>query len=90
MQMIESILRKSVPLSVLRQIAVFVNTVKVNTVDKLLFSEAVIPASEFILLKERVAFPELSKIIGQNSDQEVSKGFNKFSGAKEKRIYYSS
>lgn len=75
--MIEAFLRKTFPRAVLRKIALLVNQVRLNTIDKLLFSEAVIKQSEFILFREQLAMPELSDL-GDLKDDFAKKGLEAF------------
>lgn len=80
--MIEALLIKTVPRAVLRKISLLVNQVKLNTIDKLLFSEAVIKQSEFILFREHLAMPELSRI-NDLKDNAVIKGLKVFKAIRD-------
>lgn len=75
--MIENILRRTIPRSVLRKLAVMVNHVRVQTLDKLFYSEAIIPQADFILFREKLSLPELSDL-NRISDNAVKKGLSAF------------
>jgi hypothetical protein len=83
---VTTLLRKFVPLSILRKVAVQVNMLKTNTVDRIIFNNTVLSDADFYLLNQTKALPELKNIIEDISDNRIKTGFRKFLHLREKKF----
>lgn len=81
--MIEQTLRALLPLPLLRRMALSYNSVKIRTLDKLLYATHPFTQEDYALYQEHLALPEMPAIIAGIHDPAIRKGLSEYTGLRD-------
>jgi hypothetical protein len=81
--MLELLLRKAVPRPLLRKLAIELNTVKINTVDKLFYSTYQVRKEDYVKYHEEQPYGILNEIADGLEDPVIQEGLRSFAGGTE-------
>lgn len=81
--MIEQTLRALLPRPLLRRMALSYNSVKIRTLDKLLYASQPFTKEDYIVYREHFALPEMPAIIAGITDPAIREGLSQYTSLKD-------